>query len=336
MLPQVRKEMGQVPLVTPTSQIVGGQTVNNVLFDTPEERYKMPSAQAKDIFYGLYGETPAPLDPQIQKKVLKGYLRGETPITCRPADVLEPEMEKAKKQAGDLAKDIDDQLIVALFPTTGMRFLKWKYGKEPLPEEMKGKTVEQVAEEDRLVKLAKEGKLVEKVDKAEKVAAEKGPGVHTFNVVFDNKHYEVEVKEVGGAPVVLSLQREAVASAPNFPPSPLKAATPVRSVLTPKPVAPPPIRPMPAPVVAAASKSASAAAPAPAVTGTSVVAPMPGMIIRYDKNVGDEVQADDVVLTLEAMKMENAITAPVKGKIIAINCEPGQTVAKGAVLAVIE
>jgi len=66
MLPQVRKEMGQVPLVTPTSQIVGIQTVNNVLFDTPEERYKMPTAQAKDLFYGLYGETPTPLDPQIQ------------------------------------------------------------------------------------------------------------------------------------------------------------------------------------------------------------------------------------------------------------------------------
>src|SRR5271157_2714434 len=123
-LPQVRKEMGQVPLVTPTSQIVGIQTVNNVLFDTPEERYKMATAQAKDLFYGLYGETPAPLDAEVQKKALKGYPRGETPITCRPADVLEPELEKVKKQAGDLAKDIDDQLIVALFPTTGMRFLR--------------------------------------------------------------------------------------------------------------------------------------------------------------------------------------------------------------------
>jgi len=317
MLPRVRKEMGQVPLVTPTSQIVGIQTVNNVLFDTAEERYKMPTAQGKDLFYGLYGETPGPLDGPIQKKVLQGYPRGETPITCRPADVLEPELAKVKQQTGELAKDMDDQLIVALFPTTGMRFLKWKYGKEPVPEEVKGRTLEQVAAEDRLVKLAKQGKLVEKV---EKVVPEKGPGVRTFNVFVDQDYYEVEVEEVGGAPVVTSVRPQAaVVAAP---------------VAVPRPAAPA-ARPA---AVAAAPKAAAAAAAAPAVVvegGTPVVAPMPGMIIRYDKKVGDEVKAGDVVLILEAMKMENAITAPVKGKILANHYQAGQTVAKGAVLAVI-
>jgi pyruvate carboxylase subunit B len=310
-LPQVRKEMGQVPLVTPTSQIVGIQTVNNVLFDTPEQRYKMPTAQAKDLFYGLYGETPAPLDKEVQKQALKGYPRGETPITCRPADVLEPELEKVKKQAGDLAKDIDDQLIVALFPTTGMRFLRWKYGLEPVPEEVQGKTLEQVAEEDRLVKLAKQGKLIEKV---EKPVPEKGPGVRSFNVFVDNDYYEVEVEEVGGAPTITSVRPQAAAP-PRVPAAPAAPAKP--SAPTPRPAAP---ATAPAPVVAA---------------GTSIVAPMPGMIIRYEKNVGDEVKTGDVVLILEAMKMENAITAPVAGKILANHYQAGQSVAKGAVLAVI-
>jgi pyruvate carboxylase subunit B len=326
MLPKVRKEMGQVPLVTPTSQIVGSQTVNNVLFDTPEERYKMPTAQARDIFYGLYGETPGPLDPQIQKKVLKGYPRGETPITCRPADVLEPELEKVKKQAADLAKDIDDQLLVALFPTTGMRFLKWKYGKEPIPDEVKAKKLEQVAEEDRLVKLARQGKLVEKVEKPEKPVPEKGPGVHTFNVFVNNDYYAVEIEEVGEASAVTPA-RPQTAAVPRLSTAPVPKPKPtIAPVTKPKPALTPATKPA-APVVAA---------PPPAIQGgTPVIAPMPGMIIRCEKNTGDEVKKGDVVLILEAMKMENSITAPVAGKIISNHCEAGQSVAKGAVLTVI-
>jgi oxaloacetate decarboxylase alpha subunit/pyruvate carboxylase subunit B len=113
-LPRVRKELGQVPLVTPTSQIVGVQTVNNVLYDTQDERYKMITAQVKDLCYGLYGKTSIPIDGEVQKKALKGYPRGEEPITCRPAEVLEPELEKAQKDIGDLAADMDDVLTYAL------------------------------------------------------------------------------------------------------------------------------------------------------------------------------------------------------------------------------
>jgi pyruvate carboxylase subunit B len=71
-LPRVRKELGQIPLVTPTSQIVGVQTVNNVLHDTPDERYKMITGQVKDLCYGLYGKTAVPIDPEVQKKALEG------------------------------------------------------------------------------------------------------------------------------------------------------------------------------------------------------------------------------------------------------------------------
>ena len=132
-LPRVRKELGYPPLVTPTSQIVGVQAVQNVLAG----RYKMVSRQVKDYVYGLYGKSPAPIDPEVQKIVLKNYERGETPITCRAADVLEPELDKAKEATNGIARDIGDVLTYALFPTTGMQFLKWKYGLETPPAEAK-------------------------------------------------------------------------------------------------------------------------------------------------------------------------------------------------------
>jgi Pyruvate/oxaloacetate carboxyltransferase len=160
-LPKVRKDLGQIPLVTPTSQIVGIQTVNNVLFDTPDERYKMITAQVKDLCYGLYGKTAVPINPELQKKALKGYPRGEEPITCRPAEVLEPELEKAKKEIGDLAKDIDDLVLYAIYPVTGKKFLEWKYGITPAPPEVKPLTLEDVKKRDELVAKAKAGKLIE-------------------------------------------------------------------------------------------------------------------------------------------------------------------------------
>jgi len=119
-LPRVRKDLGQIPLVTPTSQIVGIQTVNNVFFDEGDERYKMITAQVKDLCYGLYGKTAVPINSEVQKKALKGYKRGEEPITCRPAEVLEPELEKAQKDTEGLAVDLDDELIYALYPITGI------------------------------------------------------------------------------------------------------------------------------------------------------------------------------------------------------------------------
>jgi len=311
-LPRVRKELGQVPLVTPTSQIVGIQTVNNVLFDTEDERYKMITAQVKDLCYGLYGETPTPIDPKVQKKALKGYERGEKPIKARPADVLEPELDKARAVAGDLAKDIDDLLIVALYPTTGVRFLKWKYGLEEIPDEVKPKTLEKAKEEARLVALAKAGKLVEKV---EKPAPDKSPGIRTFNVFVDDEYFEVEVDEVGGAPVVTAVTPMMAPAAP--------AAVP----MSPAPAAPAPT-PAPAPAAAPVVK--------PAVEGgTPIEAPMPGMIIRYEVKEGDTVNQGDVVLILEAMKMENSITAPSAGTVLSISFNNGDSVQKGDTLAVI-
>ena len=145
-----RKDLGMPPLVTPTSQIVGVQSVLNVLFG----RYKMVTNEVKDLAFGLYGKTPTPVDPEVRKKVLKGYKRGDTPITGRAADYLEPELEAAREKIGDLAKDDFDLLIYALYPTTGEQFLKWKYGLEEKPQQIWAKTLEDIRKEDKAMAAA--------------------------------------------------------------------------------------------------------------------------------------------------------------------------------------
>ena len=308
-LPRVRKDLGQIPLVTPTSQIVGIQTVNNVLFDDENERYKMITGQVKDLCYGLYGKTAVPINAEVQKKALKGYARGEEPITCRPAEVIEPELKKAQEDVKGLAMDLDDELIYALYPVTGKRFLQWKYGKEEVPADVKPITLEQAKARQELIQKAIAGKLVEKI---EKEAPAKGDGLRKFNVFVEDTYFEVGVEEIGGAPVVSYIQpAKPVAAAP----APAPAATPAA----------------PAP-----AKPAAAAAPAAApVDGTPINAPMPGMIVRYDKNVGDAVSKGETVVILEAMKMENALASPVDGTIKAINFKSSDSVPKGAVLCVI-
>ena len=125
-VPRTRKELGTPPLVTPTSQIVGVQAVLNVLFG----RYKIITNQVKDLCYGLYGKTPTEIDPEVRAKALKGYPRGEKPITGRPGDYLEPELDKVREEVKDLARTEEDVLLCALYPTTGKEFLKKKYGLE--------------------------------------------------------------------------------------------------------------------------------------------------------------------------------------------------------------
>ena len=155
-IPRVRKELGYPPLVTPTSQIVGVQAVQNVLVG----RYKLISRQVQDYVYGLYGKSPAPIDPEVQEIVLKHYPRGKTPITCRAADILEPELDKAREAVKDFTQDIGDVLIAALYPITGLRFLKWKYGLETPPPELKPKTLDDIKREDELIARVKAGKPI--------------------------------------------------------------------------------------------------------------------------------------------------------------------------------
>jgi len=189
MIPQVRKDLGMIPLVTPTSQIVGIQTVNNVLFDEYEGEYKQITQQVKDLCYGLYGKTTREINPEVQKKALKDYPRGEQPIFDRPGNILEPELDTVKADVTGLAKDIDDELICALYPVTGKRFLKWKYNLEEVPEEAKPKTLEQVEEERKLIEKALSGKLTDKSE------AEIPANARTFDVFIDGEHFKVDVAD---------------------------------------------------------------------------------------------------------------------------------------------
>ncbi len=324
-LPRVRKELGQIPLVTPTSQIVGIQTVNNVLFDTPEERYKMITDQVKDLCYGLYGKTAVPIDPEVQKKALKGYARGEEPITCRPAEVLEPELEKAKAEVGDLAVDKDDLVLYAIYPVTGKKFLRWKYGKEEPPKDVRPMTLEQVKARDALLKKALAGELVEKPAKE---GPPKSENARTFNVFVDGEYFEVGVDEVGGFPLISYLQQMPA----QMPPVSRMPAMPVVAPTSPPQAAPA----APAPAAAPAEAPKAPQAPkAAAAAGTPMKAPMPGMIVSYKKKVGDSVTEGETVVILEAMKMENALPAPVSGTITTVSFNSGDSVAKNDVLCVI-
>jgi pyruvate carboxylase subunit B len=216
--------------------------------------------------------------------------------------MLEPEMEKAKEATKDIAKDIGDVLIYTLYPTTGMRFLRWKYGLEEPPSEVKPKTLEDVKREDEIIAKAKAGLLVER---AKEEIPKKGPGLRTFNVFVEDEYYKVEVEGVSERPAATGV--------------PLRAR-----------VAPPVVPPRPA-----ERREAPSIAPTLAPGEVAIVAPMPGIVIRYEVEVGDRVKAGDAVVIIEAMKMQNSLPSPIDGTVKAINFHPGNSVKKGDVLAVI-
>jgi len=160
--------------------------------------------------------------------------------------------------------------------------LNWKYGNEDPPTEVKPRTLEEIKEEDELVKLAKLGHLVRKV---EKKAPPKTDALRTFNVFVDSEYFEVGVEEPGGSPVISYVQQLPV-QAPVAAPAPV---TPAAAPAPPKPEEPAPPKPKPA-------KPEPAAAD---VEGTPLKAPMPGMIVRYSKQVGDAVSKGDTLVILE-------------------------------------
>ncbi len=125
-VPKVRKDFGYPPLVTPTSQIVGTQAVMNVIAGEP---YKMVPKESKGLLRGEYGTLPAEVNEDVRKKCIGD----DEVITCRPADLIEPELEKYKAEAGDLAKCEEDVLSYALFPQVASKFLETKYGKKEEP-----------------------------------------------------------------------------------------------------------------------------------------------------------------------------------------------------------
>lgn len=265
LLPKVRKDLGQIPLVTPTSQIVGVQTVNNVLFDTYEGEYANITEQVKDLCYGLYGKTTKPINEELRKKALKDYPRGEKHIECRPGSVLEPEMPQVKIDSKDFAKDIDDELIMALYPVTGKKFLKWKYGMEKVPADVIAKTLEDVKREEELVAKALSGELTTKQD---------SNGLREMEVFVDGEKFNVAVPNIGGSSTRTKRKKKETKKTDEV------------------------------------------------ATG-ALLAPIPGMVVEYKKENGDEVKAGDIVVVIEAMKMMNNFEAKIDGVISEIKFESG-------------
>ncbi|EBV5194487.1 oxaloacetate decarboxylase subunit alpha [Salmonella enterica subsp. enterica serovar Heidelberg] len=268
-IPRVREDLGFIPLVTPTSQIVGTQAVLNVLTG---ERYKTIAKETAGILKGEYGRAPAPVNAALQARVLDG----EEAVTCRPADLLKPELAQLeadiKRQAAEkgirLAENaIDDVLTVALFPQVGLKFLENRHNPaafEPLPQ-------------------AEAAKPAVKEEKAAKPAAS---GIYTVEV--EGKAFVVKVSDGG------DISQLATASS-----APVQTAAP---------------------------------AAAPAGAGTPVSAPLAGNIWKVVATEGQTVAEGDVLLILEAMKMETEIRAAQAGTVRGIAVKAGDAVAVGDTL----
>ena len=206
-IPRVRKDLGYIPLVTPTSQIVGTQSVINVLTG---ERYKTIAKETAGILKGEYGKTPAPVDSTLQARVLEGA----APVTDRPADHIAPEMAKIEAEVSEQAKAkgvkladnaIDDALIVALFPQIAWKFLENRNNPaafEPAPTGNES---------------AVENKPVSK-------AAPSASGSAVYTVELEGKAFVVKVSEGGDISHVANTAPQA---APQATPAPATGGTPV-------------------------------------------------------------------------------------------------------------
>ncbi|WP_417595300.1 sodium-extruding oxaloacetate decarboxylase subunit alpha [Oceanospirillum sp.] len=261
-IPRVREDLGHIPLVTPTSQIVGTQAVLNVLTG---ERYKSISKETQGILKGEYGSAPAPFNAELQARVLDGA----EAITCRPADLLESEVEKLTTELGKLSKEkgfslasesIDDVLTYALFPQIGLKFLENRGNPdafEPVPTEEEG---------------------------TKAVSSNKNTGPEVYTITVNGQNYVVQVTEGGD----ISNVQPAAAPAP--------AAAPVVS------------------------------------GGEPVGAPLAGNIFKVLVNPGQAVQEGDVIIILEAMKMETEVRAPRSGTIGSVDVREGDAVTVGDTL----
>lgn len=186
---RTRAEMGYPPLVTPMSQMVGSQAVSNVLFG----RYKMVSQTVSDYALGLYGRPPSDIDAEIKAQVLAKRDDGAETPPGRPADDIAPELEAARTAVADISDDIDDALIYALYPTTGMQFLRIKHGLDETPDSMKPRTETPQAPPATAGAPAAAG-----------TGAALSEAARAFDVYVDGERFTVEVDPRGnvGAPVV--------------------------------------------------------------------------------------------------------------------------------------
>ena len=272
-IPAVRKDLGYIPLVTPTSQIVGTQSVINVLSG---ERYKTISKEAAGILKGEYGATPGEVNHELQQRVLEGT----EPVTCRPADLIENEMssltEELKKLADEegitLAENlVDDVLIYAQFPQVGLEFLKNRNNPdafEPHPDKAP--------------------------EPAPAAAITATGGAESYRVNVDGRTFNVQV-EPGTGNIISSNEQQ---------------STPAQQAVT----------------VASDSGSDS----------EEIKAPLAGSVIDIPVSPGDQVSAGQVVIVIEAMKMETQIRCSTNGHVGCINVAKGDAVQVDQVMLTIK
>ncbi len=265
-IPRVRQDLGYLPLVTPTSQIVGTQAVLNVMTG---ERYKSITKETAGVLKGEYGATPSPVDKDLQARVLED---GEEPITCRPAYLLENEVDALTVEFDSLAQEkrirvaenaIDDVLTYALFPQVGLKFLENRDNPdafEPVPT----------------------GAPEASATPAPESAAAGGP--ESYSVVVDGRTFNVTVAPGGTVTGV-----QPVAAAPAAPVS----------------------------------------APATGGAGQPVPAPLAGTIFKVNVSAGQAIRSGDVLMVLEAMKMETEVRAPADGTVQSVNVSEGDLVQVG-------
>ena len=207
-IPRTRADLGFPPLVTPMSQMVGAQAVTNVLFG----RYAVVSEPVKEYLRGNYGKPVSPVDDELMDKLSES--EEITPAPERPGAVIEPELEAAKEAVSDLTDDIDDALIYALYPQTGGRFLRIKHGLEPVPDEMKPKTLEEVQQAARAAA------------QPSAPAPPKSARARRFNIHVGDQFFEVDVDPVGlGATPATVAAAPTPASAPAPSPAAQQAQT---------------------------------------------------------------------------------------------------------------
>ena len=280
-IPRTRAELGFPPLVTPMSQMIGSQSVSNVLFG----RYTMISEPIKEYFRGNFGTPPSAVDNELKAKIIEqdGGVEREAPV--RPGASLDPELDSAREAVSEFTSEIDDVLIYALYPQTGLRFLKIKHGLEPIPDDMKPKTGEPQSSAPTPDSTP---------------PAEMSPNARRFNVYVQGQHFEVAVDPADGG---------GVATPPASVPAPARSPAPA-AVPTPS-------------------------SPTSAGGEATIVAPMPGILVSFAVEVGQTVSAGETILILEAMKMQNALPAPIAGTVKALPIVPGTQVAKDDVLAII-
>ncbi|XOV89973.1 MAG: sodium-extruding oxaloacetate decarboxylase subunit alpha [Pseudomonadota bacterium] len=267
-IPRVREDLGFIPLVTPTSQIVGTQAVLNVLTGS---RYRNITKETEGVLKGEYGATPAPVNQELQQKVLAG----ETPVTCRPADNLAPEFDRIKAELLGLSEEKslvfgenidDDVLTYALFPQPGLKFLANRNNPgafEPVPEAAPAAATRETS--------------AAPTAKAQGIA-------ETYTVEVDGRAYVVRVAPGG---TVTS---------------------------------------------AAPAADATGAAPVATTAGVGIKAPLSGNVFKIVVREDDRVESGDVVLILEAMKMETEIRASSAGRVTGILVHEGDTVSAGDTL----